>query len=466
MSARNANRSSTPLGATFCLLAALTLTTGCGGTKWLQLAGLGKDDIPRAGDKNPVVKIVTMWQPTDGLGPDNRSTRGFAGRIMFITREKALPSLCDGQVDIFVFDDVGEMNDQQKPLHHFQFPAEQWRQLALQHPALGVSYGVFIPYTRKGTHKAECSLRVMHTAPNGVVAYSDFGKVTLEGSSDKATNPTADISKVEKMSLGTGSSATAITSTTTEVVPGANNSLSTNPGLAANNATVSTVASVSAQGATLPPGHSMQPGRVAAPVNAAPPIRMASAQSTNGLPSVTQAALKDSVIDSSGRYRTHVNYGPEPSVIAEKTVVEPLVIAPTPNHPEATHGPAINAAIDAAIARARSRTPATEPAPHPLNSSGPSSSGGATHPLMRTPHPRNNSGGRGPAHKASSANTPGRHPLATDTEPPEASGEQNTPPEPKRHPLSLKPRRILASESVEPTSQFAVNSPGNPNGIR
>jgi hypothetical protein len=173
-----------------CLFAAC----GCAGTRLLKF---GKDDVPRAAADNPVIKIVALWQPTDGVGLDGKTCRGFAGQIMFLTNNSEVPAEVDGDIRIYVFDDQGTPEEQSKPIHQFDFPAEVWKTY-LRDGKLGRSYALFIPYTRKGYFESECSLRLRYTAADGRITYSEMVNVSLPGSKRKddakgAEEPAGDL---------------------------------------------------------------------------------------------------------------------------------------------------------------------------------------------------------------------------------------------------------------------------------
>jgi|GEM_PF-1089428 len=164
-----------------CLMGLAVMLAGCSTTGFLKF---GKNKYPKAGPSNPVVQILTLWQPAEGVGIENRSCRGFAGEILFFSQQSASPAQVDGTVRIYVFDNQGTLEEQSKPIHQFDFPSEAWK--THQHLGqLGPTYSIFIPYTRKGSYEAQCSLRVRFTPKTGPVTFSDIVTVHLEGK----TNP-------------------------------------------------------------------------------------------------------------------------------------------------------------------------------------------------------------------------------------------------------------------------------------
>lgn len=153
----------------------LTLSTGCS-----SLDLLNKPEFVTAGAQNPAVRCLTLWQAAEGQGLDGQTTRGFAGRIYFFTSGSPLPVAVDGDVRIFEFDDVGEVNEQTKPIHQFDFLDGSWN-AHLYDSQLGPVYQVFIPYTREGLNEAECSLRVRLTRPDETKLFSQITPIELDG---------------------------------------------------------------------------------------------------------------------------------------------------------------------------------------------------------------------------------------------------------------------------------------------
>jgi hypothetical protein len=162
--------------AKFALMWAVSGLAGCAAPGFLKIS---KDDFPKAGPKDPVVRIVGIWQPAMGPGLENKSSRGFSGQILFFGQGDR-PVQVDGDVKIYVFDDCGTPEEQAKPISDHNFPAKSWNALLSKGP-LGATYGVFIPYIRPGNYEAKCTLRVRYKPANGPVAYSDMVNILLEG---------------------------------------------------------------------------------------------------------------------------------------------------------------------------------------------------------------------------------------------------------------------------------------------
>jgi osmotically-inducible protein OsmY len=156
-----------------CLLA----LCGCAMPEFLKFS---KEDFPKAGPKNPVTQVLTLWQPASGPGLDKRTGRGFSGQVLFFTSKEAAPAKVDGTVRIYVYDDQGTADEQTKPLHQFDYIPEAWSVHAHM-GKLGLTYSTFIPYTREGSHEAHCSIRLKYTPREGPVIFSEMVNVTLPG---------------------------------------------------------------------------------------------------------------------------------------------------------------------------------------------------------------------------------------------------------------------------------------------
>jgi len=150
---------------------------GCATSGWLKMP---RNDFAKAGPKNPVVRILGVWEPAMGIGLDDKTSRGFSGQVYFFSQGSDLAVKVDGDVRVYVFDDEGTPEDQMQPLHEANFSAEAWNQL-LTKGSLGATYNVFIPYIRPGNHEAKCALRIRYKPATGPIAYSDFVSICLEG---------------------------------------------------------------------------------------------------------------------------------------------------------------------------------------------------------------------------------------------------------------------------------------------
>lgn len=149
------------------------------------------NDLATADEKNPVARIICIWEPAEGNGVDGVPTRGFAGQILFFTRGNPSPARVQGDVRVFLFDDYGTTQEQAKPIHQFDFLGKAW-DVHLQKSTLGPAYNLFIPYVRKHVYQVSCALRVRFKPEHGAPVYSEIVEVTLPGVSrgEKAAPPT------------------------------------------------------------------------------------------------------------------------------------------------------------------------------------------------------------------------------------------------------------------------------------
>lgn len=144
--------------------------------------------LPKAADQaqpQRITDVVALWQPGEGTTPDGLPCRGFAGQVMFFEAGSDSPVAVDGSVRIYVFDDHGD--DASKPLHVFNFDPGAWGKYRCQ-TKLGTSYQVFVPYTREGSHRASCSVRVRFENDKSRLL-SDAAGVVLDGSTRPQDQP-------------------------------------------------------------------------------------------------------------------------------------------------------------------------------------------------------------------------------------------------------------------------------------
>jgi len=138
-------------------------------------------DVPISDASNPIVEMVCLWEAADGIGLDKKPCRGFAGQLLFFSGQNKAPIRLDGDLRIYVFDDASGIEERGKPIHQFDFDAGACTAF-LTDTNLGAAYQMFIPYTRKGSHLANCEIRVRYTPKNnGNPVYSKMAKVILPG---------------------------------------------------------------------------------------------------------------------------------------------------------------------------------------------------------------------------------------------------------------------------------------------
>jgi hypothetical protein len=170
---------------TCILFMAAVVPLGCSSlemTSWFD-----RPQINEAGPGNPVVDIICIWQPGEGRGLDGLPARGFAGQMLFLTRGRDAPAKVNGDVRVYLFDDQGPPAEQSKPIHQFDFTREAFARYFYE-TKFGAAYQLFIPYTREGTHEAQCQLRVRFTpADGGAPIYSKMANVVLTGAGGSET---------------------------------------------------------------------------------------------------------------------------------------------------------------------------------------------------------------------------------------------------------------------------------------
>lgn len=139
----------------------------------------------------PVAQVVCIWQPAEGRGLDDLPSRGFAGQIVFLSAKSPTPIEVQGDVTIYLFDDQTAPAERTRPLHVFHFVDGSW-QTHLKMTAWGPTYQLFLPYARKGDHRASCSLAVQIDTPDGNRVTSEMANIVLPGSesvSDGTSSP-------------------------------------------------------------------------------------------------------------------------------------------------------------------------------------------------------------------------------------------------------------------------------------
>lgn len=181
------------LGVLF--LAMVSTGVGCGLPKqWHDLA----NKMPEATSKDPAYQMLAVWEPADGVDQNGLPTRGFAGKITFFTRRQETGVRVRGDVQVSVFDDQGPVEKRGQPFHNWVFKGDAWA-IHLQDSQLGPAYSVFIPYSRKGNHEAQCALQVQFTPEDGgPPLYSDTVAVVLPGKSGRKDNQPLNAGQTDK----------------------------------------------------------------------------------------------------------------------------------------------------------------------------------------------------------------------------------------------------------------------------
>ncbi len=139
--------------------------------------------IPTASPQNPVADFACIWQQGEGRDQRGRPCRGFCGQLMFQTAASKKPGIVRGAVTIYVFDNQGTLEEQTKPFQVFEFNADEWASFQRK-TNLGMTYQLFVPYTRPGGREAECQLHVKFTPEGyGTPIFSHPETIQLRGTS-------------------------------------------------------------------------------------------------------------------------------------------------------------------------------------------------------------------------------------------------------------------------------------------
>jgi hypothetical protein len=166
-----------------CLVALLLAVSASGCQHLMFWDNLAR--LPSASEKHPVVEVICLWEQAEGTGLDGLPCRGFAGQLLFFAQGRTPPVRVHGNIHIYVFDDQGTLEEQEHPIHQFDFDSKAFQSF-LTDTNIGAAYQMFIPYTRKGSHRATCSLRVRFTPAEGNPVYSKMASVILSGKSERA----------------------------------------------------------------------------------------------------------------------------------------------------------------------------------------------------------------------------------------------------------------------------------------
>lgn len=151
-----------------------------------------------ASPENPVVDVVCLWEASQGRDLNGLPRRGLKGQVMFFTRGSNSPVAVNGDVKIYQFDNYGPRDSWNKPIHEFEFSAEQWNSF-LQPGMLGPTYQLFIPYMRKHPEQVNVALQLRFTPRDGsTVVHSQNSSTDLIGVlSPEAARRVADLATIQ-----------------------------------------------------------------------------------------------------------------------------------------------------------------------------------------------------------------------------------------------------------------------------
>lgn len=162
-----------------CFVAACSLflfsSVGC---TWLTVPH--HESPPEAGDFETPVRCLCLWQPVDGVDAAGQSVRGFGGQVYFFAADSEEPVAVDGNVRVFIFDDVGTPDQQARPKDVQDFDSVTWQSF-LGKSQFGVNYTVFVPYAQASRYESICSLRLKLSQPDGTQVFSEMATVKLAG---------------------------------------------------------------------------------------------------------------------------------------------------------------------------------------------------------------------------------------------------------------------------------------------
>ena len=186
------------------LLACVLLATGC------SALSLKKSGFTVATLKNPAVRCLCLWQQAEGPGLRGENCRGFAAQVFFFGQGGEVPVVVNGDVRVYLFDDVGSEAEQAKPIHQIDVPQFEWNN-RLTDSQFGPAYNVFIPYVRSGHEEATCALRLRLTRPDGSFLFSELTQVRMTGSQrrEAPSPPTSDAATAHREDTGLRSSTIA-----------------------------------------------------------------------------------------------------------------------------------------------------------------------------------------------------------------------------------------------------------------
>lgn len=141
---------------------------------------------PRA-EKN-VVKILCLWEPSQGTGVDGKPCRGFAGQILFFGPTDKSAVRVHGDVRITEYEPYDPDDEEfPEPLHTFNFSADAWDVHSTE-GSLGTSYSVFIPYMKKHRNAAHCGVKVEFLTEEGHAIASDITAIVLPAKMSSSTS--------------------------------------------------------------------------------------------------------------------------------------------------------------------------------------------------------------------------------------------------------------------------------------
>lgn len=162
-----------------CLLAATSLflfsSIGCSS---LSLPQFGNS--PAASVSTNPARCLCLWQPVKAEDASGQPVQGFGGQVYFFEAGSEEPIEVEGDVRVFVFDDVGTPEQQARPKDVKDFDSFVWKSFRNE-SQVGTNYALFVPYDKASKYEAICSLRLRLVQPDGTQLFSDMATVKLAG---------------------------------------------------------------------------------------------------------------------------------------------------------------------------------------------------------------------------------------------------------------------------------------------
>lgn len=150
----------------------------------LSTSGCTSLSLPRLGASSVAsikpARCLCLWQPVELEDAAGRPVKGFGGQVYFFEADSEEPVEVDGDVRVFIFDDVGTAEQQARPKSVKDFDTFAWKSFRSE-SQFGTNYSVFVPYERASRYESTCSLRVRLLRPDGSQLFSDMATVKLPG---------------------------------------------------------------------------------------------------------------------------------------------------------------------------------------------------------------------------------------------------------------------------------------------
>jgi hypothetical protein len=162
-----------------CLLAATSLFM-------FSSIGCTSLSVPHFGEsktENVVAKparCLCLWRPVQMQDASGQPVSGFGGQVYFFAAGSEEPIEVDGDVRVFVFDDIGTPEQQARPKDVQDYDSFVWTSF-LNKSQVGSNYKVFVPYSKASKFESICSLRLRLDQPDGSQLFSDMATVKLAG---------------------------------------------------------------------------------------------------------------------------------------------------------------------------------------------------------------------------------------------------------------------------------------------